>query len=131
MLSEQQAQKLRDRCFEASKNGRRQFRKKNKSDDKGETPAAMAEAKRIVDGIPSLIETRMADGHHHAVVTGVPAEDWRTLADLLGSYEYKPLYLRGVSRLVFQACSSLRLRPALQFWTDAERGSGHNIVIYW
>lgn len=119
---------LRSACREAAVRGQSFFQ--NHLDTLG----GNAPTKPVADVIamlPALIERESKRGAHHAIVTAVDSNDWKSGLGIMTEYEYKLAMLTGSSREIYDACHVAGLRPTLEFWCNGSENSGHYIVIHW
>lgn len=88
-------------------------------------------AQFIIEQIPSRLEKEATAGRKHAIVMGVGYDDYDRPYNHKNWNECKPFWLKGVARLVFNACLEAELRPTIEFWHDGVGvESGFNIVAH-
>jgi hypothetical protein len=86
-------------------------------------------AHQVIDNLPTICKDAAARGESSAEAMIL---EWEDVSDRRVANPCDPEELTGVSRIVFEACRILELKPELKFWHDGEgKFSGFHIIVHW
>ena len=104
---------------------------KEKRMEELETCENKLKAEFIIKIIPIILERELLEDSDRAVIMKIDSDDCkRPSGDKSPEDKCKPEWLRGVAKLVYDACVELKLNPTIEPWMNTEyTDSGFEIVV--
>lgn len=121
---------------EAIREGEKELQEKlarERAEEELQEQVDLLKAKSILQQIPQRTHTEAKAGRRYATLMSIGHGDYTRPRDSTTGWNVcKPEWLKGPSKIVYDECVKLELRPTIEHWHDGvgER-SGFNILLHW